>query len=63
MELTGREIEILKLISNGSTDRDIAKTLGISYNTVRTHRQNLRVKLEATNSIGMIKNAIARKLI
>ncbi len=63
MELTGREIEILKLISNGSTDRDIAEALGISYNTVRTHRQNLREKLNATNSIGMIKNAIERKLI
>ena len=46
--ISNREIEILKLIRNGLTDNEIAVELNISPNTVRTHRQNLREKLDAS---------------
>ncbi len=42
--LSRREIQILKLIVEGFTDKEIALQLGISFNTIRTHHQNIRIK-------------------
>ncbi|MGJ8736988.1 response regulator transcription factor [Zobellia laminariae] len=39
--LTKREIEILRLITEGFSSKQIAEQLFISYNTVRTHRNNI----------------------
>lgn len=46
---TPREIEVLKLISDGLTNMQIADKLFVSINTVRTHTKNLNIKL-GTNS-------------
>lgn len=43
--LTKREKQIMKMISDGHTDKQIADNLCISYNTVRTHRKNILFKL------------------
>jgi len=54
-ELTGRELEILGLVGNGKTSREIAEELFISENTVRNHVRNvldklgLRSRFEAVN--------------
>lgn len=48
--LSNREREILKFVSEGSSSKEIAKTLSISYKTVEVHRSNIRKKLEV-NSI------------
>ncbi|MBU1358620.1 MAG: helix-turn-helix transcriptional regulator [Gammaproteobacteria bacterium] len=48
--LTPRELEVLNLIARGLTAKLIARYLGISVNTVRTHRDNLRRKLGARNT-------------
>ncbi len=47
--LTGREAEVLRMISNGMTDREAADALGISVRTVETHVSNLLHKLGVRN--------------
>jgi len=44
-ELTPREREILKLVAQGKSNRDIARTLVISERTARTHASNVLTKL------------------
>jgi DNA-binding NarL/FixJ family response regulator len=43
--LTSREIEVLRLMAEGSSSRDIADRLGISYATVRSHIRSMGGKL------------------
>jgi DNA-binding CsgD family transcriptional regulator len=45
-DLTPRERQVLGLLSEGCTNERIAERLGISRNTVRTHVQNIRTKLD-----------------
>lgn len=47
--LTPRERDILRLIADGHANKQIARTLGISINTVRTHLHNVFLKLGAAN--------------
>lgn len=56
--LTNRERQVLKLIGNGFTSRQIAGKLGISKFTVDTHRKNLQRKLEVSNTVELLKLAI-----
>lgn len=55
IKLTVREMEIVKLISEGLTSNQIADKLFISPRTVDTHRANLMKKLNVKNSIELIK--------
>jgi DNA-binding NarL/FixJ family response regulator len=55
IKLTTREIEIVKLISQGLTSNGIAEKLFISPRTVDTHRANLMKKVGAKNSIELLK--------
>jgi len=47
--LTPREVEVLRLIAGGSSNRQIAEALGISVNTVDRHISNIYTKIGATN--------------
>lgn len=47
--LTVREVEVLKLVASGMTNRKIAGTLGISEKTVARHLSNIFVKLDLTS--------------
>lgn len=53
--LTKREREILKLIANGKTSQQIARTLKISKYTVDTHRKNIHKKLDIKSNTGLVK--------
>jgi DNA-binding NarL/FixJ family response regulator len=55
VKLTTREIEIIKLISEGLTSHEIADKLFISPRTVETHRANLMKKVGVKNSIELVK--------
>jgi DNA-binding NarL/FixJ family response regulator len=55
--LTRREIEVLKYISDGYTNPEIAEKLFISPLTVDSHRKNLILKLDAKNTASLIKLA------
>ena len=57
-QLSSREEEVIKLISQGLTTQEIGDKLFISLNTVNTHRRNLLSKLNAKNTAGLVKYAI-----
>ena len=61
--LTGREIEIITLISLEYSGKEISEQLYISVNTVETHRKNIMKKLDLKNSIGLVKYAIKNNLV
>jgi DNA-binding NarL/FixJ family response regulator len=58
-----REKEVLLLISDGLTNGDIAQKLSLSVNTVDTYRKSLLLKLNAKNSVELVKLALMNKLI
>jgi DNA-binding NarL/FixJ family response regulator len=61
--LTDRELEIIILIALEYSGKEISDQLFISVNTVETHRKNIMKKLDAKNSISLVKYAIKNKLI
>lgn len=61
-KLTEREIEVLKQIAEGFSNKEIGDQLFISHRTVDTHRTNLMKKLGAHNIAGLIKFAIKNGL-
>ncbi len=61
--LTDREVEILKLIAEGLSNKEIGGKLFISHRTVDTHRTNLMKKLEVNNIAGLIRYAIKHGFI
>lgn len=62
-QLTDREIEILKLVAEGLTNKEIGDRLFISHRTVDTHRTNLMKKLEVNNVAGLIRFSFKNGLI
>ncbi|WAC11781.1 response regulator [Dyadobacter pollutisoli] len=61
--LTRREKEVLLLIAEGLTNPQIADQLFISVTTVNSHRQNLLMKFEVSNTASLIKLAAGLGLI
>ncbi|SHF73151.1 two component transcriptional regulator, LuxR family [Flavobacterium segetis] len=61
--LTERELEIIILISLEFSGKEISDQLFISANTVETHRKNIMKKLDAKNSISLVKYAIKHNLV
>jgi DNA-binding CsgD family transcriptional regulator len=49
--LTPREYEVLDYLSKGYSTRQVAKTLFISYETVRCHQKNIYTKLHVNSSL------------
>jgi len=60
---TRREREVLKLIGEGATTKEVAKHLGISVKTAQVHRDNLKQKLELRSTAALVRYAIKHKLI
>lgn len=58
IELTDREKEVLNLIVQEKTTKEIANLLSLSEKTIETHRGNIMQKLEVKNIAGMVKKAI-----
>ena len=63
VQLTTREIEIVKLIEKEYSNKKIADTLFLSERTVETHRKNIFRKTKTSSLIGLIKYAYEPKLI
>ena len=61
--LSEREIEILKLISEGISSKDIAKRIFRTQDTVEFHRKNIMRKLGANNMAQLVKEGIAKGYI
>lgn len=63
INLTPREAEVLGLLVNCKTNINIAKELGLSENTVKTHRKKILEKFGVNNIFGMIRYACRSRLI
>jgi DNA-binding NarL/FixJ family response regulator len=61
--LTGREIEIIRLIEKEMSNKQIAEQLFLSERTIETHRKNIFRKTSTSSVIGLVKYAYEHKLI
>lgn len=61
--LSDREIEVLKLLCDQHTNREIAEILKLSPRTIDTYRENLFIKTGAKNIVGIVRYAIDNHLI
>ncbi|MBJ2174998.1 response regulator transcription factor [Aureibaculum sp. A20] len=61
--LTRREYQILKLIAQQYTTREIGDALGISESTVETHRKNLIKKINVKNTVGLAIFAMKNEIV
>lgn len=62
-KITKREQEILILLADGLTNKDISEILYISIDTVKSHRNNLLVKFCAKNTPHLISKAYKNSMI
>jgi DNA-binding NarL/FixJ family response regulator len=58
-ELSTRELEVLRLVAAGRSTREIAEQLNRSVKTIETHKQSLKVKLDAESPAMLVRKAIA----
>ena len=56
--LTARQREVLVLIAEGRTTKEIAKDLGISFKTAAAHRANIMHKLDLHDTAHLVRHAI-----
>ena len=61
--LTDREREVLKLLADGFSSKDVAARLSLSVKTVDVHKYNLMRKLDIHNRADLVKYAIRKKLV
>ncbi len=61
--LTDRERQVLRLIAESKTNKDIAKCLNISKSTVNIHRTNVMQKLDIHDTVGLVKYSIEKGII
>lgn len=62
-KLTPRQTEILELICDGLTEREIAGSLGISHHTVHVHKNNIMQTLHLHSKVELVKYAVQHKLV
>jgi two-component system NarL family response regulator len=61
--LTDREMEVLRLVAQGLNNRDIARSLFISENTVKNHIRNILEKLHLHSRMEAVVYAVREKLL
>lgn len=62
-QLTAREREVLVLIAQGQSNKEIASKLGIGVRTIETHRERIMRRLDIHSVAGLTKFAIANGLV
>jgi DNA-binding NarL/FixJ family response regulator len=61
--LTARERQVVQLVAEGKSSKEIAAALGISLRTVETHRANIRQKLGLSSSAELVRYAVRNKIV
>ncbi len=61
--LTPREREILQLLAEGKSNKEVAGFLGISVKTAETHRANVMLKLDFHSITDLVRYAVRNKII
>lgn len=62
-QLTARERQVLQLVAEGKTTKDIASLLGIAIKTAESHRTRLMRKLDIHETASLVRYAIRRGLV
>jgi DNA-binding NarL/FixJ family response regulator len=61
--LTPREREVLQLVAEGKTTKEVAAKLGLSVKTAETHRTKIMRKLDIHETAGLVRYAIRKRLV
>jgi len=61
--LSAREREVVQLVSEGKTSKEIAALLGVSVKTAETHRSNLMLKLKLHSTVELVMYAIRNEIV
>ena len=61
--LSPRERQVLQLIAEGKTNKEIATVLSVSINTVETHRKHIMEKLDLHNTADIVRFAVRKKIV
>ncbi len=61
--LTPREIEVLRLLAEGMSSKDVAMQLRISFKTATSHRSNILAKLRVHDTVLAVRWAIRERII
>lgn len=61
--LTVRQIEVVRLLAEGKTNKEVASALGISVKTAETHRTNVMRKLELRSFSELVRFAVKEKIV
>jgi DNA-binding NarL/FixJ family response regulator len=63
LDLTKRELEVLRLIADGQSNREIARQLFVSEETVKSHMRNVLARLQARSRANAVAIALRHGLI
>jgi DNA-binding NarL/FixJ family response regulator len=61
--LTNREIQVIQLLADGKSNKQVADTLGVSTRTVESHRNHIMRKMSFTSFSDLIRFAVRTNLI
>lgn len=61
--LTKRELQIVRLLAEGNSAKEISGALSISVETVRSHRKNMLMKSNSKNSVMLVAQCVKQGLI
>lgn len=61
--LSPREIDVIKLVAEDLSDKEIADKLNVSYNTIASHRRNITKKIDCNSKNGIVRFAIENGII
>ena len=61
--MTPREREVLQLVAEGKTTKEVAGILGVSVKTAESHRTRLMEKLDIHDTAGLVRYAIRRGVV
>jgi DNA-binding NarL/FixJ family response regulator len=61
--LTPRELQVLQLVAEGKTTKEVASVLGVSFKTAESHRTRIMEKLDIHETAGLVRYAIRKGII
>lgn len=61
--LTDREQQVLQLVAEGNTTKEVARALGVSVKTAESHRTRIMQKLDIHDTAGLVRCAIRRGIV
>lgn len=62
-ELSPREREVVQLVSEGKTSKEVATTLGMTLKTAETHRSNIMLKLKLHSTVELVLYAVRNEIV